>query len=300
MGIWGTEEMVNDIFGKEKEKISKEQLHQMKIDLMRKYAENIRSYHSGSFYIKGDIPSKKINNAIATFAVGLDRNTIIGFYDLTVFGSGKEGMVFADHAIYYNTISQGMGKWVYSDIDSVENLGRRLHMKNGEYIEVGIGDYDYVEMGKFLNEMLELDKRFENKQNKVKTKAEWMQRYGAQMADGFSFYFQGAIPDKTLNAAISSYAYGVAKKEVIGLFDTTLFNNGKQGYVFTEDAVYQNVDSDNPHKLKYDDISNVVKSSWRGIKIEFKDGTVSEEIEPDYLKIEPFISFLKQMANWEG
>ena len=58
--------------------------HEEKIEIMRKYLTDM----STGFYchIGGEVPSKKINNALKTFAQGMDSDTIIGFYDTTSLG----------------------------------------------------------------------------------------------------------------------------------------------------------------------------------------------------------------------
>ena len=73
--------------------------HEEKIEIMRKYLTDM----STGFYchIGGEVPSKKINNALKTFAQGMDSDTIIGFYDTTSFGSGKNGYIFTDDKMYY-------------------------------------------------------------------------------------------------------------------------------------------------------------------------------------------------------
>lgn len=88
------------------------------IELMRKYSCKIRT--SFEFHIKGDIPSKKIDHALKTFANGLDRTTIIGFYDTTITNSGKSGYIFTDSKVYYlETMSKPKKLW-YDDIEKVE------------------------------------------------------------------------------------------------------------------------------------------------------------------------------------
>ena len=49
--------------------------HEEKIEIMRKYLTDM----STGFYchIGGEVPSKKINNALKTFAQGMDSDTII-------------------------------------------------------------------------------------------------------------------------------------------------------------------------------------------------------------------------------
>ncbi len=91
--------------------------HEEKIKIMRDYLEKIAN--GFSFHIKGEIPSKKIDNAIKTFASDLDRTTVIGFFDTTVLGSGKNGYIFTDDKIYYLDMLEKPKKIWYDDIKSM-------------------------------------------------------------------------------------------------------------------------------------------------------------------------------------
>lgn len=106
--------------------------HQEKIELMRKYANRIRT--SFAFHIKGEIPSKKIDNAIKKYANGLDRTTIIGLYDTTLGGSGKEGYVFTDTKVYYSVMLGKPQKIWYDDIESIKVAG--IGKKDSDYSAV--------------------------------------------------------------------------------------------------------------------------------------------------------------------
>lgn len=88
------------------------------IELMQKYGNQIST--SFEFHIKGSIPSKKIDRALKSFANGLDRTTIIGFYDTTITNSGKSGYIFTDTKVYYlETMSKPQKLW-YDDIEKIE------------------------------------------------------------------------------------------------------------------------------------------------------------------------------------
>ena len=86
---------------------------------VRKYYKDIPS-GAFDFYIAGDIKSKKIDNAISSFAQGVDRSSIIGFYDLTVMGSGKNGYLFTDTKLYYREPLEKPGKIWYEDIKDIK------------------------------------------------------------------------------------------------------------------------------------------------------------------------------------
>lgn len=56
----------------------------------------VRGFSSDSknnFYVMPDIPSKKVNNFLAKFEYGVDDDSIIFFFDETVFGSGDSGVL---------------------------------------------------------------------------------------------------------------------------------------------------------------------------------------------------------------
>ncbi|MGP1406316.1 hypothetical protein [Filifactor alocis] len=99
--------------------------HEDKIEIIRKYL--FKMTVGFECHIQGDIPSKKIDNAIKKFANGLDRTTVIGFYDTSVMGNGKIGYIFTDTKMYYLQTLEKPGKLWYEDIKSVEviNLGRK-------------------------------------------------------------------------------------------------------------------------------------------------------------------------------
>ena len=92
--------------------------HEKKIEIMRKYYKGIEAI--SEFFIDGEIPSKRIDNALKKFASGMDRTTIIGFFDTTIMENGKEGYIFTDNKVYYLETLEKPKKLWYDDIKSVE------------------------------------------------------------------------------------------------------------------------------------------------------------------------------------
>ena len=99
--------------------------HQQKIELIHKYVDKINA--NPGFHVKGDIPSKKIDNAIKKYANGLDRDTIIGLYDTSITGNGKSGYIFTDTKVYYLQIFEKPQKLWYDDIESVESTNDKKY-----------------------------------------------------------------------------------------------------------------------------------------------------------------------------
>ena len=135
--------------------------HEELIELMRKYAMQIRT--SFDFHIKGDIPSKKIDHALKTFAQGLNRESIIGFYDTTIAGSGKSGYIFTDTKIYYHeTMSKPQKLW-YDDIEHIElfdthkkdcDRGVRFYLFDGSQVIWNSCYLNKTPLFNFINELL--------------------------------------------------------------------------------------------------------------------------------------------------
>ena len=135
--------------------------HEDKIAILRKYYKDIPS-GAFDFYIAGDIKSKKIDNAISSFAQGVDRSSIIGFYDLTVMGSGKNGYLFTDTKLYYREPLEKPGKIWYDDIKDIKvsALGAwiDLTMFDGSKINMDSSFINFEPLYKFFKEILEYDK----------------------------------------------------------------------------------------------------------------------------------------------
>lgn len=144
-------------------------LHENKIELLKKYASKIST--NFSFHIKGNIPSKKIDNAVKKFASGIDRDSIIGFYDTTVMGTGKSGYIFTDTKIYYlETLEKPQKIW-YDDIKKISlfktdkkdcDKGIRLEMYDGTSISWTSCFLNKTPLMYFMNEMLEMIHKYES------------------------------------------------------------------------------------------------------------------------------------------
>lgn len=116
--------------------------HEEKAELLRCYYKDIAT--DFEFFIEGDIPQARLDNALKKFAFGMDRSTIIGFYDTSLLGNGKNGYVFTDDKVYYLETLEKPKKMWYDDIESVEmfdvhkkdyNRGIRFNLNDGSIIE---------------------------------------------------------------------------------------------------------------------------------------------------------------------
>lgn len=95
-----------------------------KLNILKRYYKDMTSTYP--FYIKDEMPSKKLTVAINSFAQGVDRSKIIGFCDITIFNTGKKGYIFTDTAVYWLEAFSCPKKLCYSDIVSVKYYESRV------------------------------------------------------------------------------------------------------------------------------------------------------------------------------
>ena len=97
------------------EKTIKENISKLKLDF-------------GTCYVSPDIPSKKLDNAIAAYANSVQPGYVLALIDTTVFGSAKEGMLFLGDKIYFSRNRRVIN---YLDIQDVELLKNYKTAKDG-------------------------------------------------------------------------------------------------------------------------------------------------------------------------
>lgn len=92
------------------------------------------------------------------------------------------------------------------------------------------------------------------------------------------------ISDNKLNNAVKSFGYNGSASNVVGIFDSTLLKNGKDGLLFTGEQLIHRATFAKPVPIKYSEISGVeliekVKNAnsektEQSVAIKLKDGTV--------------------------
>lgn len=136
------------------------------IELVRKYEAKMKT--TLDFHIKGSIPSKKIDNAIKSFACGLDKTTIIAFYDTSITNSGKSGYIFTDTKVYYREIMGKPKKLWYYDIEKIElsnthkkdcNREIRFYLYDGSVVIWTSSFFNKTPLFNFFNELLKIVRR---------------------------------------------------------------------------------------------------------------------------------------------
>ncbi|MBQ6224484.1 MAG: hypothetical protein IJJ58_04885, partial [Campylobacter sp.] len=94
------------------------------------------------------------------------------------------------------------------------------------------------------------------------------------MKKGFTFYRKGDFISDKIYENICSEIRFIGENQIIGFVDTTLFNSGKEGYLFTDDGVFWKQWLSDADYVLYRDIESVTAySSDDDITFYLKDGS---------------------------
>lgn len=85
-------------------------------DILKEYIGKI----SSSAYYCDDIPYKKLENAIASYATSVDASQVLALIDTTVGGSAKEGIIFTTSSMYGNLFLGSKFEVAYKEIECAE------------------------------------------------------------------------------------------------------------------------------------------------------------------------------------
>jgi hypothetical protein len=84
--------------------------------------ENIGAAFSKSIHIAPQIDEKKLNNAIKAFDYSGSPNNIVALFDSTLFGSGKDGLLFTGEQFIYHEAFVNPISITYNSITAVEYI----------------------------------------------------------------------------------------------------------------------------------------------------------------------------------
>jgi hypothetical protein len=106
-------------------------------------------------------------------------------------------------------------------------------------------------------------------------------------APQIGLYVTPHIPEDKLKNALDDYAYMVAGKDVLALYDATLMGSAKDGAVFTQDGfIFQNNDLEPAHDIRYQDIVQADSKrkllGGRRLLLTVNRGRATFELEMDF------------------
>lgn len=133
------------------------------VDTVKKYDLELRKNNdSYKHYFAPEIPDEVMNKLLAKFDSNLAVNSLVSYYDSTLFGTSKAGILFTNDGVYYKFI----GKAVYFAYKDISNFRVRsgnldFDVQNSDMSEYTIIDvFDMEILKKLLLELKEIDEYY--------------------------------------------------------------------------------------------------------------------------------------------
>lgn len=175
--------------------------------------------------------------------------TVLVFFDFTIFGKGKGGIAFTEEGMYWKVISKTFLSWQQftppdrrpSDDTKIRFSRNEINLagsplKHAEWIDllIEIGDLPQLAAVRHEAEMQHSSGPASGTDEAVSLKQailRVLQPYGGDAI------YKKALPDKIQERVMKNYPIP-ADLAVWAYFDFTLFSKGKNGVVFTEQGLY--------------------------------------------------------------
>ena len=130
------------------------------IEVLKKYSKGLMKNNSSyKHYFAPDIPEKIMKKLISNFDSHLAVNSVIGFFDNTIFCTSKSGYIFTNDGFYYKYLGKAL-YFAYKDISSmyVEKGNLYMNLNNSSLSEYTLIDvFDLNILKKILEELSEID-----------------------------------------------------------------------------------------------------------------------------------------------
>ena len=216
-----------------------------------------------------DIPEKKMTNAIAAYASGLDPADVVLLFDDTIWGGAKEGMLLSNDRLFCHELVTAPVVVPLSDIKDMYALKNDMYINNKKCFSCTGSDKKHIEsLCSLLFELIrtlrgedateqalpaettatdtdpECDATLQNKDSEKDTTNPLQIDESIQAifhkynyGDG-KIFFHPRIPEQKLLNALKAYATRISPEDVLVLLDDTLMGGAKEGMILTRDHVF--------------------------------------------------------------
>lgn len=137
---------------------------QKMVEVIKKYDSRYKGgNNSYKCYFAPDIPDKILKKLIKNFDSHIAINSIVAFYDSTVFCTSKGGVIFTSDGVYFKDILEKTVYFQYKDIESCYVLGSNLELclsdcEQSNYTHISPFDKEVTK--KILDELKIIDEEY--------------------------------------------------------------------------------------------------------------------------------------------
>lgn len=191
---------------------------------------------------------RQIQNALKKFAVGADKEKMIGFLDSSISSSGKSGFLLTSERLYSDLlkdIGYSLDLWKIKKVAPKNDmLHTDIYFENDSCVHAFFSIYDDLIIP-VLNTVIEI------KAGRIPDFSESSMSYHVtkdlikeamaaanSVEESTSFLFPINLKDSQMKNAVNTYASSASINQIVCMMDTTIRKNGKSGFLITNDRLY--------------------------------------------------------------
>lgn len=255
-----------------------------------------------------EIPNKKLENAILSYAKNLEPKSVVALVDDTLFGSAKNGLIFSDDALYAKEFLGEPKSIKYDEISKIYSQNRTLFINDEKFIDfASLISGEVNAISNALKQHLNTPKQMPKEQEK-EAKIEKIekieinpQKNKNNLSDFITFegkyvYTAPNIPQAMLDRILATYGSKLIQEDIQVVVDDSSFFHPVDEIMITNSTIYVYNDK-KLFQFRFDDIKSV-SCDGKILTIKgFLNNPTKEEQESIEHSIKVHIDMVKSSAD---
>jgi hypothetical protein len=236
--------------------------------LLEDLSKDITLNRCPKIFIKPNIPSKKLSNAVLSYANNIKEEDVLLLVDDTVFGSAKDGLILTSTMIATKRSYENPKLIKLDQVKEVLFYKSEILINSisfSSFIQVthkdfgGLSDIINKHISSFSKNSSE---EADTKNNEIEAESkmslkDYILLSGATSITSEHIFFHPSIPQKKLVGALSNYNGLIKSDDVYILIDDTVFGSAKDSFLITKEYLLAKESFGEPQKIKIDSIQEI-------------------------------------------
>jgi hypothetical protein len=246
------------------------------------------SLKGGSIFFTPDIPDRKLDGALGSYANGVSAESVLALVDETTLGSASDGMILTNEVLCAKA-GHGAQYIKLSEIATIKYARGVLRINGKEWCTLAkLRERDVPELVFLLSRLLELESR----QTSIPPEAMETLAYSLRsLITDPGFYFYPTVPLDKLKTAVDSYAGHMAAQGAMVLIDDSPKIGTADGMLLTRQELHGFAPEYGNQDIRLADIRTI---TWQEGKIDINGAPFCKL---DTVTHEAAVSFLYALAE---
>lgn len=237
-------------------------------NLLEDLSKDITLSRCPKIFIKPNIPSKKLSNALSSYANNIKEEDVLLLVDDTVFGSAKDGLILTSTTIATKRSYENPKLIKLDQVKEISFYKSEILINSISFSSfIQVTHKDLGGLSEIINKCLlsfsrksseAIDiKNTENESTSKMSLKDYILLSGVTSITSEHIFFYPNIPQKKLVGALSNYNGLVKSDDVYILIDDTVFGSAKDSFLITKEYFLAKESFSDPQKITLDSIQEI-------------------------------------------